>query len=157
MSWGEPPLIYDEEDEAALKARFVELSALHPNRTPEEIGRFIFKDLRDPGFRGEDAGMKWSRELDIIERIRLARLNGGREVLPELPPKEVVLNEILTLARDPRTDPKDAHALYRTFLETQGHIVKQEAKTIDKKVAPAWPVINFVQADFSQPAAEVDE
>jgi hypothetical protein len=77
--WDTPVPIFEDEDEDELIARFVELSARYPNREPFEICGVIFKNLRDPGMRANQAAMVWSKDLDILERIRQARLNGFDE------------------------------------------------------------------------------
>jgi hypothetical protein len=156
MSWGGGALIFEEEDEAALKARFVELCAKYPDRTPQEVGRYIFQDLRDPGFRGEDAGIKWARSLDIQERIAKARLNGGVEQVELVPSREVLAAETLALARSARVDPKDRIAAYKLVAELEGHITKQVTKTIEDKTERQPPTINFrigVKPDEDEQAA----
>jgi len=80
--WESPVPIFDDEDEAELIARFVELSARYPDHSPFEVTGVVFKHLRDPIMRSNQAAQIWSHDLDIIERIRQARLNGGEEVKP---------------------------------------------------------------------------
>ncbi len=156
MGWGDPPLIFEDEDEAELKSRFVELCAQYPNRTPLEIGEYVFSHLPNAGFRGGDAGVKWSRELEVQERIAAAIRNGGKEKVDPVPDKEIIISEMLALARDPRLDAKDRHSFYRTALEAQGHIVK----TVDKTTAikpPTPPAIVFKAVDFNRDPEMIED
>ena len=77
--WTAPVPILDDEDEAELIARFVEYSARYPNETPFAITEYVFRYLRDPAARANQAAMVWSNDLEIRERIRIARDNGGTE------------------------------------------------------------------------------
>ena len=149
--WGEQ-LIREDEDEAALKADFVRLSALYPNASPIEIGNHVFRSLKDPGMRGASAGTFWSMDLAIQERIREYKLTGGRsEQVITLPTKEEALAEVVAIARDTRQDAKDRNQAWLTYLKAQGHITEKVDKTVTDKAAPAFPqfVIKRYEDDAS--------
>lgn len=74
--WDTPVPIFEDEDEDQLINEFVRLSALYPKYEPFQITQVVFKDLRDPIMRANQAAMVWSKDLEILERIRQARLDG---------------------------------------------------------------------------------
>jgi hypothetical protein len=81
--WDTPVPIFDDEDEDEFISRFVELSAQYGDKFPAPaITWEIFKNRRDPEMRSNQAAMVWSRDLSILERIRVAKLNGGVEPKP---------------------------------------------------------------------------
>lgn len=96
--WTTPVPILDDEDEAELIARFVEYSARYPTYPVFEIAQHVFRGLRDPEARANQAALVWGNSLEVKERIRKAKLNGGSE--PEAYTKEKWQNEVLAVARD---------------------------------------------------------
>ena len=93
-----PVPIFEDEDEDELKSRFVEMSVAFPNHMPIAITHEIFKNLRDPEMRANQAAIQWSRSLEILERIRQAKLNGGKE--PKTLTKVELQNKILACVED---------------------------------------------------------
>lgn len=76
MQWETPVPIFEDEDEDELIGEFIRLSALYPQYEPFQVCQVIFKNRRDPIMRANQAAMVWSKDLEILERIRQARLNG---------------------------------------------------------------------------------
>jgi hypothetical protein len=74
--WDTPVPIFEDEDEDKLIGEFVRLSALYPQYEPFQITAEVFKGLKDPTMRANQAAMIWSKDLSILERIRQARLAG---------------------------------------------------------------------------------
>lgn len=128
--WADKPLILEDEDEAALIASFVELSARYPDRDSFEIAAHVFRNLFDPLLRSQQAALCWSRDLDIQERIRKAKSNGNVE---EEYTKEKWHAETLAIVRDERLGPQAKKATLdglRLIGEANGWIIK----AIDKKI-----------------------
>lgn len=146
MSWSAPVPIFEDEDEAELIARFVEYSARYPKRSAYELCQYIFKDLREPDLRAGQAAAQWSQEIDILERIRLAQLNGGTEPKP-LDTKEEKLRKLEAVYDDTEVSMKDRLAAMRLHAEIQGEITKAiEKKTTD--LTPRFPrIVHAVYAD----------
>lgn len=128
--WSAPILLFDGEDEEALKAEFVRLSALYPAYPPGEIAQVVFKHLPDPVLRSQQAADAWMAELEVKERIRQARLNGGVEPRPILS-KEQQIAQLQALADDDKTPIKEKLAAHRLIAEMQGYVVKAVEKKID--------------------------
>jgi hypothetical protein len=145
MSWGAPIRILEGEDEAALKQRFIDLCARWPDRTPEEVGAYVFSDLVDPVLRGQHAGLTWSRQLEVQEAIRLLRLSGGS--VSELPSKEQLVSEVLAIARNERVDAKERNGAYKLALEAMGLITKQVDKTVNDNRPPPPPAFVIARYD----------
>lgn len=145
MSWFEPTVVlFEGEDEAAMKAEFVKLCAKHPTRSPLEIGEYVFRGLRDPGTRGSQAGRVWAADLEIQERIDAEKLNGGQQ-LAAVPSKEVLAAEAMAIARDPATSSKERIAAYKLVAELGGHIIKSVEKKTEE--VRRFPAVIFAQYD----------
>jgi hypothetical protein len=141
--WTAPVLLFDDEDEEALKAEFVRLSALYPNYPAGDIAKVVFKDLRDPILRSQQAAEAWSSDLDVKERIRAARLNGGTEPKAILT-KEDHIRKLQVIADDETQPLKERLAAHRLIAEMQGHVVKAvEKKTED--LTKRLPTIVYAQ------------
>lgn len=144
--WNQPVAIFEDEDEDALKSEFIRLTALHPSRTPDEIAAYVFRNLRDPGLRSAQAAMVWLKDIDVLERIRQARLNGGVEPTG-IHTLEEKLRKLQVLYEDESQDMKDRLSAMRLHAEMSGQIVK----AIDKKVdngAKAKTFPTFVIAQY---------
>lgn len=120
--WFRPVVIFDGEDEDALKREFALLWAKYPDRQPAEIGQHLFANLVEP-MRGLQAGAVWSRELAVIEQRDYYKLNGGDLDTSDLPTKEQVAREVIAKART-LTDPKESLAAYKLYSEIAGFIEK---------------------------------
>lgn len=131
--WTAPLPIFEDEDEAELISRFVEFSARYPAYTPFEICQHIFKDLRDPSLRANQAALQWSKDLLILERIRQAKLNGGAEPGNDADEKQKVKDELLAMARDEKTNARDRAKFYELWLDACGLLPKRiEKKSEDR-------------------------
>ena len=138
--WSAPVPIFEEEDEAELIARFVEFSARYPKYSAYEICKHIFKDLRDPDLRAGQAAAQWSIDLEILERINQAKLNGGAEPKP-LDTKEEKLKKLEAIYNDPEVAMKERLAAMRLHAEIQGEIVKAIDKKTENKDVRRFPRI----------------
>jgi hypothetical protein len=145
--WSQPVTIFEDEDEDALKGEFIRLSALHPTRTPDEIATYVFRNQRDPGLRSAQAAMVWLKDIDVLERIRQARLNGGVEP-GGIHTLEEKLRKLQVLYEDESQDLKDRLAAMRLHAEMSGQIVKAIDKKVDNGAkAKAFPT--FVIAQYA--------
>lgn len=140
--WTAPVPIFEDEDEAELITRFVEMSARFPKYGPIEICRHIFKDLRDPEMRAGQAAMNWSKDIEILDRIDKAKLNGGLEEKPALT-KAQLQAKILATTENPNLTPQEKKVMiegYTSYAANEGWVVKAvEKKTEDK--TRRFPVI----------------
>jgi hypothetical protein len=124
--WNAEPLLFDDEDETALKARFVELWAKYPDRSIVEIGDYIFKDLRNPEMRGAQWAMRWAKDLEVLEAVK--KLRQG-QTQTDVASKTEIINSAWALAHSDRVDAKDRVAALKLIAEMQGMI----EKNINKK------------------------
>lgn len=127
--WNVAPVIFEDEDEEALKANFIRLCALYPNQPVFDIASYVFRNQQDPELRSQQAAMIWQKDIEVQERIRLARLNGGEEAKP-IPSKEKRLEQLQAIFESDETSVKDKLAAARLIAEIQGEIVK----AVDKKI-----------------------
>lgn len=149
--WLDPSfVIFEGEDEAALKAQFIELSARYPDRTCFEIGQYVFRGLPDPASRGSQAGLIWSQDLAVQEQIRLWRQTGGQPAT--LPTKADLVNELLAIARDPAKDTRDRNKAYEQAAQMMGYIEKQIGIK-DNTPKRALPAIVFKRYEDDASAA----
>lgn len=149
--WFRPVVIFDDEDEVALKRDFALLWAKYPNNTPAEIGMQLFANAVEP-MRGLQAGAVWSRELAVIAMRDDFILNGGDEDVTDIPSKEQVQRELIAIARGSR-DPKVRLDAYRQFNEMAGHITKAgvNVNVNDNRV------VNVLKVPVRDQTAEDDE
>lgn len=140
--WNMPVLLFDDEDEEALKAEFIRLSALYPLYQPGEIAQAVFRGLRDPILRSQQAADAWAADLEVKERIRLARLNGGVEPKP-VASKEEQLVKLQALADDESKPLKERLTAHRLIAEMQGYVVKAVEQR--DKTAKRLPTIVYAQ------------
>lgn len=138
-----PVPIFEDEDEAELIKAFVELSARYPNYPAFAIAQHIFKDLRDPVLRANQAALQWSQDLNIRVRIDKARANGNAE--PEALTKEALQAKIFAVIEDTTitsTEKKVKIDGLMGIAELNGWKVKAvEKKTED--VSRRFPVIRM--------------
>lgn len=132
--WNVQPVIFEDEDEEALKADFIRLCALYPQQGTFEIAAHVFRFQRDPEMRSQQAAMIWNKDLDVQEKIRLARINGQDNTVP-IPTREQRLHQLQELF-ETATSVKDKVAVARLIAEMQGEIVKAIDKTVDNKNKP---------------------
>lgn len=127
--WNAQPVIFEDEDEEKLKADFIRLSALYPNQDIFEIASYVFRNQRDPEMRSQQAGMIWSKDIEVQERIRLARLNGGEEPSP-IDSKEDKLRKLQAFYDNEDNKLADRIKAMELHAQIQGEIIK----AVDKKV-----------------------
>lgn len=127
--WTAKPAIFEDEDEEKLKADFIRLCALYPNQDIFEVASYVFRNQRDPELRSQQAGMIWSKDIEVQERIRQARLNGGEEPNP-IDTKEDKLRKLEAIYNNEDNKLADRLKAMELHAQIQGEIVK----AIDKKV-----------------------
>ena len=128
--WTAPPIFFDDEDEEVLKAKFILAVARYPEHSIFDIAQHIFKDLRDNTLRADQAATHWMKDIETKERIRIARLNGGKE--PEAPEtKEAKLKKLEAVYDNPEVAVKDRIAAMRLHSELEGQIIKSVEKKVD--------------------------
>lgn len=147
--WATKPIIFEDEDEEALKSEFVRLSALYPNRDKFEIASYLFRNQVDPELRSQQAAMIWAQDLDILERIRLTQLNGGKE--PEAWTKERIQKRIQATIEDETINYHEKKVRiegYMALAQTEGLVVKSVEKKVDKNVnGPARQIVFMQRRD----------
>ncbi len=144
--WETKPVIFEDEDEEKLLADFVRLCALYPDQNYLEIASYVFRNQRDPELRAAQAGMIWHKDVGVKERIRLAKLNGGKEAAP-IPDKAARLQMLQTIFEDEGQSAKDRLAAARLISEIEGEIIKAIDKRIDDKRTANLPT--FVIAQYA--------
>lgn len=127
--WTVAPVIFEDEDEEQLKADFIRLRALYPNQDQFEIARYVFRHQVDPELRSQQAAMIWSKDIEVIERIRLASLNGGEEPSP-IETKDDKLRKLQAIYNDEQVTVTNRLKAFELHAQIQGEIVK----AIDKKI-----------------------
>jgi hypothetical protein len=144
--WNQPVAIFEDEDEDALKADFIRLCAVYPNQDIFEIASYVFRNQRDPLLRSQQAAMVWGKDLEVMERIRQARLNGGVEP-SSIDDKETKLRKLQAFYDNEENDMKDRLAAMRLHAEMSGEIVKAIDKKVETNKVKAFPT--FVIAQYA--------
>lgn len=127
--WNDAPTIFDDEDEEALKADFIRLVALYPQQPIFEVAAYVFRFQRDPELRSQQAAMIWQKDIEVQERIRKARINGGEEPAP-IESKEDKLRKLQAIYDDETVKVPDRLKAFELHAQIQGEIVK----AVDKKI-----------------------
>lgn len=127
--WKNGPTILEGEDELALRDEFAKLVAKYPNQDPFEIGEYVFRDLKDPGLRGQQAAMFWIKDIEVKELI--SNYRSGQSGSEAIPSKDQAALLAWSLASDPAADKKDRIAALNLFGQLNGMIVKSVEKKID--------------------------
>jgi len=138
-----PVPIFEDENEAELIKAFVEMSARYPQYPSFAICQHIFRDLRDPGLRANQAALQWSQDLVILERIRQAKLNGNREV--EALTKEALQAKIFTTIEDETLGSQEKKVRlegYMNIAELHGWKIKAVEKK-SEDVTRRFPVVRM--------------
>lgn len=139
--WEAPVPIFEDEDEDKLIDEFVRLSALYPEYPPAAITDEIFKNLRDPYPRANQAAMAWSTDLGIKERIRQAVVNGTyKQKEADLTLDDVKAKVLATIENDGLTynEKKVRIDGYRTYAE-----IAKLIDSDDEKGRGHFPTIIF--------------
>jgi hypothetical protein len=137
--WNNGPTILEGEDELALRDEFAKLVAKYPNQDPFEIGEYVFRNLKDPGLRGQQAAMFWLKDVEVKELISKYRTGqAGGEAIPT---KDQAAMLAWSLANDPAADKKDRIAALNLFGQLNGMIVKSVEKKVDDSSRRRPPTI----------------
>lgn len=112
--FGNPVVFFSDESEPAIIAEFVRFSALYPKHTAYDVAFHVFRNLREPESRATQAALLWSRDLAILERIRLARANGGNEPTPLT--VEELQKKILEITEDNTVAAKDKSVMIEGYM-----------------------------------------
>lgn len=126
MSWG-APIFYDDEDESALRAEFVRLSALWPHYDAYEIAKTAFRNLgaRDPETRCLRAADFWKGQLEVQDEIRKARLGVKTEAVPT---REEIALRLVAIGDNSGTAEKERVSAYKAAAEVLGYVSKGAAE-----------------------------
>jgi hypothetical protein len=146
MSWNrEPPPIFEHEDELQLKLEYARIVARNPNARLT-AGYQVF-----PGEDNYGRAMQAQAWLsDPIVQEEISRLRDSGEAESLLPEVSSVKLEILQRARG-AIDDKDAAALYKLYLESEGEIQKGPAIINDNRT------VNVLRVPARDTTPEDDE
>lgn len=133
--WNDEPLIFDDEDEEALKTKYVNLKHRYKNKYSDiEIADEVFRGLRDPLLRGRQAIAIWSRNLELQERIRMLDLFGENHKI--IKSEEEYQAAVLATIQDDSLSSQEKKVRidgYRLLGEANSWIKKAVDKTINDK------------------------
>lgn len=118
--WNAPATFFEDEDEDALKAEYIRLRALHPTTEQLEVAAYVFRRQRDPSARSQQASLEWERDIDVRERIRHARLTGGKTI----DTKEQKLSKLQAIYDDENNGLRERILALRLHGEMSGEITK---------------------------------
>lgn len=148
-----PVLIFADEDEAAMRAEFVRLSAMYGHtHSAYDITKHIFKDKRDPDLRSMQAADYWSKDLEILDAIKLTQA-GARE--------DELLQFLWSVVSSPTETTKDRLKAADQIAEVEG----RKKKLVDLNLTNGpekkpLPIFQFAErhdaagsADIVEPAA----
>lgn len=142
MNVWEPLIFFEGEDQAALKAEFIQLSVRHKhnhNFTTADITKYIFRDLKEPELRALQAADRWSKDLEIQDAIfQQSSFNDAASQ------REQVLQLAMDIAKDTKGERRDRLIALRLVAEMNGDIVK----AVDKKVSYAGGTPGSGKATF---------
>lgn len=140
--WSEQATFYEGEDEAALRDEFARLVAKYPQQDPYQIAHHVFKKLKDPFSRSQQACMNWMADVEVLELITRYRRGEGDGVAT----KEEAFKLAWAIANGTVAATKEQVAALKLFGEMQGLIVKQIDKVVDDKTTKrAAPQIVFAR------------
>ena len=128
--WNNTPVIFEDEDEAELKARFIDLWVRYPNEHIFTIASHVFKLQKDPETRSQQAALIWSKDLEVKEAVRQARLNGDEDQT-ELT-KESLQRKLIATTEDESLDYREKKVMIEGYLAI-AEINGWKIKAIDKK------------------------
>lgn len=140
--WNGGIIIFEGEDEEALKSDFIRLCALHPKQDIFTIALYVFKGLPDITMRSQQAALVWSNDIEVQERIRQARL--GASDAPQLLTKEQRIARLQAIADDEGIAAKDRIAAHALIAELNGERIKSVDKKVER-VKQALPQVIMTQ------------
>lgn len=129
--WTAPVTILDGEDENALIARYVELSARYRDYSIFHIMQEVFRGLPDAELRAGQAAIAWGNSLEIKERIRKAIANGGSEpdAVEEISEEEANYRAAMAIFNDETAPWTVRHKFFNTAQQIKGYL----KDTVDAK------------------------
>jgi hypothetical protein len=136
--WSVKPTILEGEDELALRDKFAQLVAKYPAQDPFQIGEYVFRELKDPGLRGQQAAMIWIKDPEVLELISKYKTGGA---VKDLPTKDDLTRAAWAIANDLTADRKDRIAAINLAGQLNGMIVKSVEKKVDDVRRRQPPVI----------------
>lgn len=142
--WNPPLIFFEDEDEDELINEFVRLSAKYKGkgRDPYEIASYVFRNLKDKELRAAQAAMRWSNDLEIIERIDNYAVE--KNIKDEPLTKEILQAKVMALNEDrsiPYQDKKVMIEGYKAVAEFNGWVLK----AVDKKITKARQLPQVLQ------------
>jgi len=140
--WTAPVTILDDEDEGELLSRFVELSAAYPAYTPFDIAQEVFRGKENAELRANQAGLIWGNKLEIKERIRKARLNGGTEP-EEISEEEASYRKAMAMFNDENVPWTVRYKFFELAQKIKGFIKDTAEPGKDSSNRRNFPVIAF--------------
>lgn len=137
-------VFFEGEDEAALRAEFIELCAKHKNHYDNyEVAKYVFRKLRDPHARALQAAEVWGHDLEVSEAIRQLILLGSDDVETS---ENSLKRRLLAIADDTKADDKDRISAIKTIAEMQGMITKPiEIKTPGTPGKSGLPIFEIIR------------
>ncbi len=139
--WNTPVIIFDDEDESKLQQQFVELSARWPEYPNFDIAQEVFKGLRDPEARANQAALVWGNSLAIKERIRKARDNGGSEPA-EMTEEEKYIRKCEAEANNPDNTGPVRFKWFELAAKMRG-LIKENSEAGKEDTTTALPIIRY--------------
>jgi hypothetical protein len=140
MSWETPVPIFEDEDEDALISEFVRLSAQYDHiYSPQQIAVEVFKNLRDPTMRANQAATVWSSKLEIAERIRKAKQSKDDEDL--IQSKEQWEKHMLALLDDPAIGTQEKKVrmeIYNSIAKSRGWLEDDSKNNGKRNMMPQF-------------------
>lgn len=127
--WNNAPLIYEDEDEAELKAAYISARIKYPNYDIFSIADYVFRNQRDPELRGRQAATIWEKDLETQEAIRKGQINGEEE---EALTKSQLQAKILAVTENDNLTAQEKKVRiegYMAYAENEGWRIK----AVDKK------------------------
>ena len=143
--WSVEVPIFDNEDEAKLKASFVELSARYKDYPAADIAREVFKGLVDCDSRASQASILWGNSLEIKERIRRCRENNGKEPTP-MTEEEEHLAWVKSQSRNDELTPSAQFKYAELYARMKGYIkdtVDPKADSNTKRQLPQMVITRY--------------
>lgn len=158
MNVWEPLIFFPDEDEAEIKARFVEVAARfygNPNFDKYDYAKWVFRDLREPALRAMQAADYWGKDIDIQQAI-LNLVNYKGEI--EGKAKRIAL--LMSIAEDNSAQTKDRIAAIRVASELEGEITKAVEKKITHEDGGKPKQVQFlfgIDPKAGQPPEEAED
>jgi len=137
-----PVLIFEDEDEQALKSEFVRLMAKwRAKYSTYEVCTYIFRELREPT-RAFAAAQHWGSDLELLDKI-------DREInVPKnsnLDSREERLLILKTIYSDINESARERLKALELHAQIEGEIIKQVDKKTTDNTPKQLPVFTFTR------------